>query len=386
MRHRSLATVDSKLIATLLLLACSPTTIAGAQITSGPPSGDNQRAAVSQWIGPVEVTIRYSSPDVHSADGTDRRGKIWGQLVPWGYTTDAFGFCGDKCPWRAGANENTVLTVSHDVEIGGKPLAAGSYGLFMLPGESEWTLILSRDSTSWGHFTYDEAEDALRVALRPGKSEYHEWLTYEFIDRKPSETTVALEWEDLAVPFTVRVPDVNAIYAEQIRHELRNFNGFDADSWRTAAEFFLDAEYRPEEALEIARNAVSKSFTGEETFQNLRTLARAEEANGLQKEAAATMQRAMALRSTGPIDIHLYGRQLLAQGKKAEALRVFEQNARRFPNEWPVNVGLARGYGAVGRNKEALKAARAALAQAPDDVNRQSLEMMVADLTAKTKA
>ena len=364
-----------------LLLAAAPA--ARAQITSGPPSGNNQKASVSQWIGPVEVNIRYSSPDVHAPDGTDRRGKIWGELVPWGYSSDAFGFCGAKCPWRAGANQNTVLTVSHDVEIGGQRLAAGSYGLFMLPGKDEWTLILSHDSTSWGHYTYDESEDALRTTIRPQSSPYHEWLTYEFTDRQPEQATVALEWEDLAVPFTIRVPDVNAIYAEQIRHELRNFNGFDADSWRTAAEFFLDADYRPEEALEIARNAVAKPYTGEETFQNLEVLARAEEANGLEAEASATMAKAIALRTATPVDLHLYGRRLLAQGKKEQALRVFETNARRFPNEWPVNVGLARGYAAAGRNKEALKAARAALAQAPDEGNRAALARMVSDLEGK---
>ena len=364
----------------LVLAAASP---AAAQLTSGPPSGDNQKAAVVQWIGPVEVSISYSSPDVHAPDGADRRGKIWGELVPWGYATDSFGTCGNRCPWRAGANENTVLRVSHEVEIGGRRLAAGSYGLFMLPGQQEWTLILSRDSTSWGHYTYTEAEDALRVTLKPEKSPYHEWLTYEFTDRRPDRATVALMWEDLAVPFTIVVPDVNEIYAARIRQELRNFNGFDADTWRQAAEFFLDAKIHPEEALAIALGAVSKPFTGEKTFQNMQVLARAQAANGRTNEAAATMDEAMGLRTTTPTDIHQYGRRLQAEGKNAEALRVFEANATRFPNEWPVNVGLARGYAAAGRNAEALAAARAALAQAPDDLNRENLRRMIADLEQK---
>jgi tetratricopeptide (TPR) repeat protein len=190
-------------------------------------------------------------------------------------------------------------------------------------------------------------------------------------------------WEELAVPFTIAVPNVNELYAERIRQELRNFNGFDADTWRTAAEFLLDAKLHPEEALQIAQHAVSKPFTGQVTFQNLSTLARAYEANGKRAEATATMEKAMALRSAGPLDIHQYGRRLLAEGKRDEALRVFEENAKRFPNDWPVNVGLARGYAAVGRNKEALAAARAALAQAPDELNRENLKKMVAELEAK---
>ncbi len=353
-----------------------------AQLHSGPPSGDNQKAAVIQWIGPVEVRIDYSSPDVHAPDGADRRGKIWGELVPWGYATDAFGTCGSKCPWRAGANRATTISFSHDVEVQGRKVAAGKYGVYMLPGQDEWTLILSRDSTSWGHYTYTEAEDALRAAMKPEKSAYREWLTYEFTDRKPDRATVALEWEELAVPFTIVVPDVNAIYAGQIEQELRNFDGFDPDTWRLAAEFYLDAGYRPEEALRIAQSSVSKPFTGEESFQNLAVLARAQDANGNTAEAAATMKKAIGLPTAGPIDIHQYGRRLLNEGKKSEALAVFETNAKRFPNQWPVNVGLARGYSAVGDTKKALRAAKAALAQAPDDQNRENLKKMVAELKA----
>src|ERR1700690_2202483 len=93
-----------------------------------PPSGNNQKASVTQFIGPVKVTIDYSSPAVHGPDGKDRRGQIWGKLVPCGMT--ALGFRGGKpSPWRGGANENTVITVSDPVTIEGQTLAAGRYGL-----------------------------------------------------------------------------------------------------------------------------------------------------------------------------------------------------------------------------------------------------------------
>jgi hypothetical protein len=360
-----------------ILIAARPT---AAQLHSGPPSGDNQKAAVIQWIGPVEVRIDYSSPDVHAPDGSDRHGKIWGELVPWGYGSDQFGTCGAKCPWRAGANQATTISFSHDVEVQGQKVSAGKYGVYMLPGQTEWTLILSRDSTSWGHYTYSEGEDALRVPMTPRKSEYHEWLTYDFTDRRPDRATAELEWEDLAVPFTIVVPEINAIYAQRIDQELRNYDGFDADTWRQAAEFYLDAGYRPDEALRLAEQAVRKPFTGEETFQNVSVLARALEANGRKDEAAVTMQRALTLRTAGPVDIHLYGRRLLNEGRTAEAVAVFEANAIRYPDEWPVNVGLARGYAAAGQTKKALKAAKAALAQAPDEVNRENLAKMVAEL------
>ncbi|HEX4209728.1 MAG TPA: DUF2911 domain-containing protein, partial [Candidatus Binataceae bacterium] len=89
-----------------------------------PPSGNNQRAQVTQYIGPAHVTIEYSSPAVHTADGKDRRGQIWGKLVPYGLADlGPFGN-GKPDPWRAGANENTVFAASDDVLIEGKPLPA----------------------------------------------------------------------------------------------------------------------------------------------------------------------------------------------------------------------------------------------------------------------
>src|SRR5438876_8596645 len=101
-----------------------------AQGITLPPSGGNQRQTVIQQIGPVKVSVEYSSPHVHSPQGADRRGKIWGDLVPWGMVNLGFGSC-KECPWRAGANENTVFTASQDVQIEGKTLPAGSYAFFI---------------------------------------------------------------------------------------------------------------------------------------------------------------------------------------------------------------------------------------------------------------
>src|ERR1041385_7919759 len=72
-----------------------------------PPSGNNQKAATIQYIGPVRVEVQYSSPAVHGPNGVDRRGQIWGKLVPYGMSNLGIGN-GKPDPWRAGANENTV--------------------------------------------------------------------------------------------------------------------------------------------------------------------------------------------------------------------------------------------------------------------------------------
>ncbi len=361
--------------ATILLLAAGS---AAGQALTLPPSGDNQHAIATQFIGPVELSIDYNSPDVTSPTGEDRTGKIWGGLVPYGLTNLGFGSC-TECPWRAGANENTVFSVSHDVEIEGAPLAAGSYGLHMIPGKDEWTIIFSNNSTSWGSFFYDESEDALRVTVEPRSNPYHEWLSYEFIDRDPSQATAALMWENLAVPFTITVPDMASVYMESIRKELRNAPGFQWQNWNAAAQYALQNGYE-EEALQWAHTAVEQPFVGQENMTTLSTLSQALEANGQATAAKETLMKAVNHPTADTLALHGLGRQLVTQGKAALAMEVFRTNYERFDGAWPTHVGMARGYSALGEYAKAAEHARKALEQAPDELNRQNLERLIEQL------
>ena len=97
-------------------------------------------------------------------------------------------------------------------------------------------------------------------------------------------------------------------------------------------------------------------------------------------EAKAVMATALDLPGASSIEIHQYGRQLLAQGKKTEAMAVFQKNQKRFGDAWPIHVGLARGYSAMGDYKTALEHAQKALAQAPDPLNKNSLAAAVEKL------
>lgn len=349
-----------------------------AQPITLPPNGDNQRAEVTQHIGLVRTSIEYSSPDVHGPAGEDRRGKIWGGLVPWG--VHDLGFNNAKGPWRAGANENTVFTVSHDVKVEGQPLPAGRYGLHMLAGETEWTIIFSKNSSSWGSFTYDPAEDALRVMVKPEKAPYREWLTYDFIDRRPDRATAALHWEELRVPFSISVDDMPGLYIENMRRELRSMPGFSWQGWQAAAQYCLQNNRNLPEALTWAENAVAMPGIGQRNFVTLSTKAQILERLSRTSEAAAVMAEALDLPAAQPMQIHQYGRRLLAEGKPKEALAVFQKNAQRFGDTWPVHVGLARGYSATGDYKKALTHAEIALKQAPDPINKASLETAVTRL------
>lgn len=364
------------LILAAATLAALPAAAQLRGVVTLPPSGDNQKSSVTQHIGLVRVTIDYSSPDVHSPTGEDRTGKIWGGLVPFGMTDLGFGTCGDQCPWRGGANENTVFTTTHDVKVQGQPLPAGSYGLHFIPGPEEWTVIFSKDHTSWGSYFYDPKEDALRVKAKPAKSDYHEWLTYEFTDREPDKATVALKWENLQVPFDVTVPNAVDLWVENMRRELRSAPGFVWQGWQTAAQFALENKTNLPEALTWAEKAAGPPL-GQANFVTLTTLARLQEANGRAEDAKKTMDQALSHPSASPFDLHAYGRQLQAEKKLEEALRVFELNAKRHPNQWPVNVGLARGHASLGHKDEALKHARAALQQAPDEASRKNVETLI---------
>jgi tetratricopeptide (TPR) repeat protein len=345
-----------------------------------PPSGNNQKASVVQHVGPVRVSIDYSSPAVHGPDGKDRRGQIWGKLVPYGLSNLGFGN-GKPAPWRAGANENTVFAISHDVSIEGKPLAAGRYGLHMIPGPEEWTLIFSRNAEAWGSFFYEESQDALRVQVKPKKHEYREWLTYEFTERRPTEAIAELQWEDLSVPWKIQVAGANDIYLSHLRRELTSSSGFSYQAYVAAAQFCLQSGTDLEQGLKWAEASVSMPFIGQANFNTLSTKAQLLSKLGREQEADKIMQAALRNPSTTAFEIHQYGRQLLAARKPREALEVFQYNAQRNGDKWPVHVGLARGYAATGNYAQALEHAKKALPQAPDDLNRNSLQGMIKALS-----
>lgn len=368
-----------KLIVLLLMVACSGQSF--AQVITQPPSGDNNRCMVTQYIGSlVYVTVTYNSPNVTGPAGEDRKGKIWGELVPYGFNDLGFG-SSKAAPWRAGANENTTITFSHDVLVQDKPLKAGTYGFFVVAEkDGPWTLIFSNVSTAWGSFFYDQSQDALRVTANPQEAPFTEWLTYEFIDRDTDQATCALIWENKMIPFTIKVPGMTQLYVDNMRRQLQNSAGFKWQGWNDAAQYCLTHHVNLDEALLWSDNAIHLPFIGEENFTTLSTRSQLLSAVGKEEESKALMQKAINHPTATPIEIHLYGRQLLTAGKKEDAMKVFELNAKKNPTDWVVNVGLARGYSAMGNYKTALKYAKIAYEKAPDPQNKENMKQAVAKL------
>jgi hypothetical protein len=359
-----------------------------AQI-SGPPNGDNQKSRVSQWIGPVEVTITYSSPDVHGPNGEDRKGHIWGELVAYGFTDQGFG-SSKAAPWRAGANENTTIFFSHPVKVGGKDIKAGTYALFLdVEKEGTWNWILSNTSTAWGSFFYDAKDDAARIAVNPSDAPYTEWLTYYFDDRMPSSATAYLQWENKRIPLKIEVPNINDLYIAGFKAQLEGSpTGFTYESWRNAAQYCVDNKTHLEQGLQWADVAISGAFVGQENFSTLSTKARILNALGRNDEGNALMDKAVKMPNASVQDLHLYGRSLVAAGQKEKAMEIFKYNAQKHPEDkFTPNVGLARGYAALGDNKNAIKHWELAIKNIPDNqkVNQAFYEGELKKLKEGTK-
>jgi hypothetical protein len=335
------------------------------------PSGGNKKASVSERIGLTDVTIHYDRPAVKG-----REGKVWGQLVPVGFTDPGFG-SSKSAPWRAGANENTTFEFSSDVKIEGQPLAAGRYGFFIAYAPTECTLIFSKNSTSWGHFYYDANEDALRVKVKPVPIDNSvEWLKYEFSDETENSAIASLKWEKLMIPFKIEADYIKEQIAS-FRRELRTEKGFIWESWNQAAQWSLQRNTNLQEALAWTDSATGINFGGDRSFQAWSTKAQVLDKLNRTAEAEEVMKKALPFGSMN--EIHQYGRQLITLKKNKEALEIFKTNFQKNPNQFTTLVGLGRGYSANGDFKNALKYMTQALPLSPAP-QKSNVEQMVQKL------
>jgi hypothetical protein len=316
----------------------------------------SQRSIITQQIGLTDISINYCRPLVGGRT-------LFGKEIPYGQV------------WRAGANENTTIAFSDDVSVEGKPLAAGTYGLHMIPTADQWTVIFSKNSTSWGSFSYDEKEDALRVTVKPQAGEFTEAMAYTFDDVKPDSTAATLRWAKVAVPFHVSV-DVNAIVFRSIQNQLRNTGGFSWAGWDEAATWLLDTNTNLDQALKWE----DRSILAEERFDNLLTKSEILDAQGKKQEAAALKAKALDLASG--FQLHAYGRGLQAQKKQEEGFAIFQINIKKRPNEWYTHGEIARIASSKGDFTTATKEMNLALASAPD-VAKPGIERLIARLAKK---
>jgi hypothetical protein len=316
----------------------------------------SQHALITQRIGITDITVNYHRP---LANGR----QIWGKVVPYGKV------------WRAGANENTTITFTDPVTIEGQPLDKGTYGLHMIPGENEWTVIFSKDSAAWGSFSYKEDDDALRVKVKPQTAELHDALAYDFDAVKPDSTVVTMRWDKVAVPFKVEVK-VNDLVTASIHRQLYGLNQYYWEGWDDAASYFLANKINLGEALKDE----DQSIQSEERYDNLLNKSRILDAMGRNDDAVAFRNK--ALDKASALQLYFYARQLQGEKKQDEALAIFRSTAKKFPDYWTSHMGMARVYSAQGDFDNAVKEVRLSLTGAPDS-NKANLEGYVKRLEAK---
>jgi len=281
-----------KALLTTAIVLSSATAYAQLKLPEASPE-----ATVEQTIGISSVKVVYHRPSINGRT-------IWGQLVPYNE------------PWRAGANENTTVTFSSDVKVGGKPLKAGTYGLHMIPTQKEWTIAFSNMSTAWGSFTYDQKEDALRVTVTPKtEATSEERLSYGFDDVTETKATLVLRWEKLSVPIALEV-DTPKVVMASVRGELRGLAGFRHETLTQAARYWLRNGGNLDEALKFADTAIQRGGQ----FQAHMVKAQILDKKGNTAGAADERNKAQAVATENDLNHQAYA--LINDKKVDEAIKV----------------------------------------------------------------
>jgi len=324
----------------------------------------SQKATVKQTLGITNIAITYSRPSVKERE-------IWGKLVPYGMNNLGFGTAKES-PWRAGANENTIIKFSDDVTVEGQPIKAGKYGLHMVVKENgDADIIFSSSYSAWGSYFYKPEEDVLKVTVKTKEVPHKELLTFEFVDVQPTSTTAALIWGKKEIPFKIEAAVTDIVLAD-IRNKMQGQAGFNRLNWEQAANFAANNGGDLNEAMQWVDAARSGQFFSQKTFANAQIKAGILNKMGKQDEGLKLMDE--SLTDGTVLQVHGYGRQLIALGLKDKALEVYKWNAKHHKNTWPVNYGLGRAYSAKGDYKTAVKYLNKALTLAPAQANKDRVQ------------
>lgn len=207
----------------------------------------------------------------------------------------------------------------------------------MIPSESEWIIIFSKEYNAWGSFFYDKGNDALRIKVKPEAVSHTEWLEYGFDNLSDTSATVFLEWEKLRIPFLCKF-DTKNIVLSNIRNELHSSAGFKPGAWYQAAFYCLQNKINYTEAIEWAKRALQM----EENYTNRNVL----------------------------------GYLLLAAQKRDEAIAVFKENVEKYPDNWLAYDSLGEVFIEIGDKAEAKKYLEKSLKIAPLNQQQRIREVL----------
>ncbi|MES2328752.1 MAG: DUF2911 domain-containing protein [Bacteroidota bacterium] len=356
--------MNVRLIALLVVLGSFS---ANAQLTL--PRTPSPAASVSQTIGISTINVAYSRPSV-------KKREVWGKMVPYGYNKQAFG-AGNEAPWRAGANENTVITFSHEAKVEGQTVPAGTYGLFFTINTDNNTgeVILSKDYQSWGSFFYDQKQDQLRMKIQLRSIPHVELLTYDFENITKNSADLVLNWEKKQFPVNIQF-DVDKIVMKNANEELKGSTGFSWQNNADAANYALANKVNLEQAITWIDRAIAQN----KNFQTLSIKSGILAQMGKKDEAEKLMADAIANPNAGENDINLYGYQLLNDKQNAKAIEVFILNTKRFPasaNTWD---SLGEAYATTGDKAKAIESFKKSLTLNPPANTKANSEKFLKEL------
>ncbi|HMJ68049.1 MAG TPA: DUF2911 domain-containing protein [Cyclobacteriaceae bacterium] len=322
-------------------------------------------ATVSQIIGISTVSINYSRPSV-------KERKVWGGLVPYGWTKAPNG---DQ-PWRSGANENTVIKLSHDATIEGKKVPAGSYGLFFIINEdNSGEVILSKDYRSWGAFHYNAANDQMRAPIKIRDNQNTETLTYDFINATKTNAELVLNWEKKQFPVKVEF-DVDGIVVANATQELKGPIGFTWQGYNSAANYAQANRVNLEQAEKWSDQAVNIN----RSFATLQTKAAILRQTNRSADADKLMKDAVTLGNEN--DLNNYGYTLMNNGQVDQAIEVFVLNTTKYPASANAFDSLGEAFVTKGDNKNAIKNFKKSLTLSPAPNTKANSEKFLKQLGA----
>jgi hypothetical protein len=297
-------------------------------------------ANISQTIGISTVTVNYSRPSVQGRE-------IWGALVPYGWNKQNFG-AGNEAPWRAGANENTVISFSHPVKLEGHEVPAGSYGLFfVINKDNTGELVLSKDYKSWGSFWYNPADDVFRSKIELRTIPHTEWLTYDFINITRNSGEMVLNWEKKQFPVKIEYATDEIVMANA-KQELTNTVGFTWQGYNSAARYAMQNKTDLTQALTWIDVAIGLNSN----FATLSTKSGILKAMGNDAEAARVMTDAITVANEN--ELNIYGYTLLANKDYKKAIDMLTLNAQRHPKSANVWDSLGEAYALSGDKQNAI--------------------------------
>lgn len=350
----------------LLHAALLSAAAATAQVTT--PREPSPAAKVEQTIGISTVSVQYSRPSVKGRE-------IWGALVPYGYNVQNFG-AGKEAPWRAGANENTVIEFSHDAQVEGQPVPAGRYGLFFVINKDDsGEVILSKDSRSWGSFWYDPARDQLRAKIRLRAIPHTELLTYDFINLAKNSAELVLNWEKKQFPVKIEF-SVDDIVLANAAEELKGTAGFNWLGYSTAAAYTLQNKVGMDKGLVWIDQAIAQN----PGFATLSIKADLLRETGKTADADAVRKKAVDVATEA--ELNQYGYQLINEKRMDEAVKILALNTERHPDSANTWDSLGEAYALKGDKDNAIKNFKKSLSLNPPPAVKANSEKYLKQLGA----